>query len=119
MKKTYTKKQIQEAIAYWENQLKKLNESSDNKVIDYPTPLNSQNIKKYKVTIDNGLGDKMIHTSYGVNDDDAVNNDKLHCRGYGYGWRVLRVDEIPGASISSRVLKRLQNMHDNAYMSSI
>ena len=28
MKKTYTKKQITEAIAYWENQLKMLNESA-------------------------------------------------------------------------------------------
>jgi len=27
MKKTYTKKQITEAIAYWKNQLKKINES--------------------------------------------------------------------------------------------
>lgn len=61
----------------------------------------------------------MIHTAYGVDADDAVNNDKLNCRGYGYGWRVLSVDEIPGASVSSRVLKRLQNMHDNAYMSAI
>lgn len=26
MKKTYTKKQITEAIAYWEKQLKKMNE---------------------------------------------------------------------------------------------
>jgi hypothetical protein len=28
MEKTYTKKQITEAIAYWQKQLKKLNESS-------------------------------------------------------------------------------------------
>jgi len=31
MKKSYTKKQITEAIAYWEKQLKKMNESSDGK----------------------------------------------------------------------------------------
>ena len=28
MKKTYTKKQIQEAISYWQKQLKTMNESS-------------------------------------------------------------------------------------------
>ena len=61
----------------------------------------------------------MIHTAYGVDADDAVNNDKIHCRGYGYGWRVLDVKEIVGAQIPDRVLKRIQNMHNNMHMSAI
>lgn len=41
MKKQYTKRQITEAIAYWKKQLKRMDESDNNKVIDDPTPLNS------------------------------------------------------------------------------
>ena len=36
MKKTYTKKQITEAIAYWKNQLKKLNEDANNIALVLP-----------------------------------------------------------------------------------
>lgn len=35
MKKTYTKKQITEAIAYWQKQLKKLNESDSTSKLSY------------------------------------------------------------------------------------
>ena len=33
MKKKYTRKQITEAIAYWEKQLHKMNESTENVVV--------------------------------------------------------------------------------------
>lgn len=34
MKKTYTKKQIQEAISYWRKQLKSINESERSKALE-------------------------------------------------------------------------------------
>ena len=56
MKMTYTKRQITEAIVYWESQLKKMNEDVNTLSMDDKIPNNSKFLYIYEDNAFNELG---------------------------------------------------------------
>ena len=57
---TYTKRQITEAIAYWESQLKKMNEDVNTSSMDDKIPNNSKFLYIYEDNVFNELGFKVL-----------------------------------------------------------
>ncbi len=72
-----------------------------------PKSFDPYELKKFKVTFrvgsEGNCGWKMTHIAYGIDEKDAVNNDKLKWFGWGCDWTLLNVHKIPGKGNSRYV----------------
>lgn len=88
----------------------------DNKIICKPKSLSIKALKKFKLVIQVGNGPygyKMTHTAYGLDKNDALNNDKIKCFGWGCDWKLLKITQVSGTA-NSRYVKILKRIFDNA-----
>lgn len=105
MKKTYTKEQITEAIAYWEKQLKKMNESNEDMYEKIHEIMKDEFDLEWVDIKDMG---KHIAYSYGPIDkaDEDALLDKIQERLYKFDVSVYTAN-VPRCGLCIKVLGEL------------
>ena len=94
---------------------------NNNKIICKPSTFSEKKLRKFKLTIQVGNGPysyKIVHTAYGANENDAINNDKIKCRGWGFSWKLLTIKNVPG-SVSRRYISMLKSFCNCCYQTSL